>query len=137
MGKIATFEATAIDKAQAKLGKNCKMPKPKFDLDKPEAELLKSIAAFQKVRDDLEKKLADVQNACGKLKTTIKQENAFWSTQQFDNQADSKTVKDAQKIMSDAFGQLGDMLDKAVKSFDDLETTIEKIDSNNLLPWIK
>ncbi len=133
MGKFVSFEEAAINKAQDKLGKGVKMPKPKVDLGKPEGDVLKSLAAFQKGRDELEKKLADVQNACGNLKTAIKQEAAFWGAQKFDGVPDDKAVKDAQKIISDQLNQLGGDVDKAIKSLDDLETLLEKIDGGDLL----
>jgi hypothetical protein len=133
MGKFAYFESAAINKAQDKLGKGVKMPKPKVDLSKPEAEVLKSLAAFQKGRDELEKKLADVQNACGNLKTAIKQEIAFWGAQKFDGTPDDKSVKEGQKIICDQLTQLGGDVDKAIKSLDDLDSQLEKIDGGDLL----
>jgi len=137
MGKITVLEEMAMGKAAAKLPKGTKMPDPKIDLGKPEDELIKSIAIFQKTRDELEKKLADVQNACGKLKTAIKQESAYWAAQKFGLSGDDKSAKDASKIICDNLDMIGDKVDKAIKSFDDLETTIEKIDGSDLLPWIK
>jgi hypothetical protein len=137
MGKLAVRESIAVSKATQKLPEGAKVPNAKFDIGKPEDELVKAIGTFQKSRDDLEKKLADMQNACSKLKTTIKQEMAFWGAQTFNLDKNAKEVVQARKYICDDLDGMNDLVDQAVASFDDLEKMLEKIDGGSLLPWMK
>ncbi len=117
-------------KAQKILGKDAKIPQPKF-LSKAGSEYTAAWAAFMKARQDLEAKVLDMQNLESKMKNTFKQfEDSIEETDfglDEKNKDDAKKIKDAQAILMGYCDTVIGFRDEAIKNLDELDKHLMNI----------
>lgn len=111
-------------KAQQILGKDAKIPDPKF-LPKLQAEHDAAFNAYCKARDELEAKLLDFQKALSNGKLTIKQFAEKLEDEDFGldpkSKDDAKKLKDAQAIFTNWAQNVYDIADTNIAGLDELD----------------
>ncbi len=120
----------SLAKAQKILGKDAKIPQPKF-LGKASSDYGAAWAAFKKAREDLEAKVLDMQNLESKMKNTIKQFEDSIEEAEFGlddkNKDDAKKIKDAQAILMGYCDNLIGIRDQAIKDLGELDKHLMNI----------
>jgi predicted esterase YcpF (UPF0227 family) len=111
-------------KAQQILGKDAKIPDPKF-LPKLQAEHDAAFNAYSKARDELEAKLLEMQKAWSNGKLTVKQFADKLDDEDFGldakNKDDAKKLKDAHAIFAGWAQNVADIADTNISGLEDLD----------------
>jgi hypothetical protein len=117
-------------KAQKILGKDAKIPQPKF-VGKAAADWAAAWVAFKKAREDLEAKVLDMQNLESKMMNTVKQfEDSIEETNfglDEKNKDDAKKVKDAQAILMGYCDAVIAVRQQAIKDLGELDKHLMNI----------
>jgi hypothetical protein len=111
-------------KAQQILGKDAKIPDPKF-IPKLQADHDAAFAAYNKARDDLEAKILALQKALSNGKLTVKQFAEKLDDEDFGldpkSKDDAKKLKDAQAIFKGWSQNVYDIADTNIDGLDELD----------------
>jgi hypothetical protein len=117
--------AETIEKAQKMLGPKAKVPSPKVDPLKLLDDFEKLFDGFNKIRDDVEAKLLELEDAVSAYKNGQKQNAAVYQRADFDlnekSKDDAKKIKLVQKLFSDYFAGAQASTDKQMKVLDELD----------------
>jgi hypothetical protein len=121
---MARLWDAAKAKAQKILGKDAKIPDPKF-LDKLQADFGTAFDAYAKSRDDLEGKILEMQKVCANIKLSVKQFADKLDDEDFGldekNKDDAKKIKDAQSIFKDWWQNIIDIADGNIDGLEELD----------------
>ncbi len=121
---------TSAAKAQKILGKDAKIPQPKF-IGKAASDYEAAWTAFKKARADLEAKVLDMQNLESKVKNSVKQfEDSIEETDfglDGKNKDDAKKIADAQAILTGYCDNLIAIRDQAIKDLGELDKHLMNI----------
>jgi hypothetical protein len=111
-------------KAQKILGKDAKIPEPKF-LPKLQSEFDAAWNAYTKSRDDLEAKILALQKTFSNGKLTVQQFGDKLEDEDFGldekNKDDAKKIKDAGDVLKEWWQSVMDLADENIKQLDDLD----------------
>jgi hypothetical protein len=111
-------------KAQQILGKDAKIPEPKF-IPKSQAEIGTAYDAYEKSRDDLEAKILALQKVFSNAKLVTKQFADKLDDEDFGldekNKDDAKKIKDAQAIFKGWYQNVFDNVDSNIDGLGDLD----------------
>ena len=120
----------SVSKAQKILGKDAKIPQPKF-LSKFASDYSASWAAFLKAREDLEAKVLAMQDLESKTKNLMQQFSDKLESDDFglddDNKDDVKKIKDALEILVGFWDTRIKVRDENIKNLDELDKHLMNI----------
>ena len=115
----------AVSKAKAALGKDAKLPKPRVDPETVYTAVGKSWAEFDKSREDLEKKILELENTFSTAKNTFVQYYDLVDGDDFgldDSQPDdAKKIKAASDILLKELERLENKCDEELKTLSALD----------------
>ena len=115
----------AIAAALAILGKTAKIPPPKTNTAKMEADIDKTYKDYMAAVDTLEKKIVAAQAALSSYTFALKQRQEQLDVSNFGLDAKDPAAKQniakAQKILHDAYGDLLKSYNTSVKDLDELD----------------
>jgi predicted nucleic acid-binding Zn-ribbon protein len=126
----ASWDA-AVKKAMDILGEKAKIPKWPTAIDKAKAEENKAFAEFDKVRQDLKKKLVTEQDAVEKIKDAFSQFQDEIGGANFGlnprDKDDKKKIDDAREILSGELGEYMEARDDDFKNLKELDKHLVNI----------
>jgi hypothetical protein len=118
----------AIAQAKKILGEKASIPKPKINRDKLSKDWQVAFSNFDKARNDIESKLVALENTLSAYSNANKQYAALLEKEDFGLNSkspdDAKKIKKAREVFATYFASKQTLIDKDMKSFDELDKHI-------------